>query len=79
MTLTRDNDLINNATLTLRDEGNRPITAVRSNALGQFFVTSQLPNGTYNISISKSGFTFSPLTITLEGKPVDPIEIRSNE
>lgn len=79
MTLTKDNDLINSATITLKDDKNRPVTAVKSNALGQFFISSQLPNGIYNIIIKKEGFTFYPVTITLEGKTVEPLEIRSIE
>lgn len=79
MTLTQNNDLIDDATLTLKDQTGKTITAVRSNALGQFFITSSLANGTYEIDIKKSGFSFSPLTISLEGKIVEPLEIRSNE
>ncbi|MDH5533663.1 MAG: hypothetical protein OEX81_04525 [Candidatus Pacebacteria bacterium] len=79
MTLTKDNDLINNATITLKDKNNIPVTAVKSNALGQFFISSQLPNGTYNIIVRKEGLTFYPITISLEGKTVDPLEIRSAE
>lgn len=79
MVLTPENDLINQATITLRDNAGKPVTAVKSNALGQFFVTSQLPNGTYTIEVSKEDNTFRPLQIVLEGKVVDPLEIRSNE
>jgi hypothetical protein len=79
MTLTKDDDLINGATITLRDENSNPVTAVKSNALGQFFISSQLPNGKYNIIVKKEGLTFYPITISLEGKTVDPLEIRSAE
>jgi hypothetical protein len=79
MTLTQSSDLINNAIITLRDSNGSPITAVRSNALGQFFVTSQLKNGKYNIEVKKTGFSFFPISINLEGKTVDPLEIRSIE
>lgn len=79
MILSRENDLINQATVTLRDSQGSPVTAVKSNALGQFFVTSQLPNGTYTIEVAKEDTTFQPIQISLVGKVVDPLEIRSNE
>ena len=79
MTLTKNNDLINGATLTLKDKNGKSITAITSNALGQFFITSQLPNGTYTINIKKDGFSFAPVTINLVGETIDPLEIRSNE
>ncbi|NCN87498.1 MAG: hypothetical protein GW941_01230 [Candidatus Pacebacteria bacterium] len=79
MTLTQNNELINNATITLKDTNGNPVTAVRSNALGQFFITSQLNNGKYTIDIKKEGLSFYPVTITLIGETVDPLEIRSLE
>jgi hypothetical protein len=79
MTLTQNDELINNATITLKDSNNTPVTAVRSNALGQFFITSQLKNGKYSIEIKKEGLSFFPVSITLKGETVDPLEIRSLE
>ncbi|MCL4208945.1 PrgI family protein [Patescibacteria group bacterium] len=79
MILSQDSDLINQATVSLKDEQGTPVTAVKSNALGQFFVTSQLPNGTYTIEITKEDLSFNPVQLTLSGKVVDPLEIRSNE
>lgn len=79
MILSQDSDLINQATISLKDAQGTPVTAVKSNALGQFFVTSQLPNGTYTIEITKEDLSFNPVQLTLSGKVVDPLEIRSNE
>jgi len=79
MILSQDSDLINQATVSLKDEQGTPVTAVKSNALGQFFVTSQLPNGTYTIEITKEDLSFNPVQLTLSGNVVDPLEIRSNE
>jgi hypothetical protein len=79
MVLSQESDLINQATVSLKDSQGKPVTAVKSNALGQFFVTSQLPNGTYTIEVIKDEMTFKPVQIALDGKVVDPLEIRSNE
>lgn len=79
MVLSQNNELIDNATITLVDSNNTPVTAVKSNALGQFFVSSQLRNGTYIIEVTKTGTSFFPVSIELKGEIVDPLEIRSVE
>ncbi len=79
MVLSQESDLINQATVSLKDAQGKPVTAVKSNALGQFFVTSQLPNGTYTIEVIKDDMSFMPVQIVLSGAVVDPLEIRSNE
>lgn len=78
MILTPQNDLIPEAIVEIKTIQGRVTRAVKTNALGQFFVTTPLPDGEYVLSAEKDGFTFSPLGITLHGKVVEPIEIRSH-
>lgn len=78
MILTPTNNLINDAIIEIVDATtNRVARAVKSNALGQFFITTPLENGTYTISVEHDGYQFSPISLQLEGKVVPPIEIRS--
>jgi hypothetical protein len=51
--------------------------AVKTNPLGQFFITTPLNNGTYSIIAEKDGLTFSPQQLLLQGHIIDPIEVRS--
>jgi hypothetical protein len=78
MILTPTHNLINDAIVEIVDSTtNRVARAVKSNALGQFFITTPLENGTYTISVEHDGYQFAPISLQLEGKVVPPIEIRS--
>ncbi len=78
MTLTSKNELIEGAIIEIRTPDGQVARAVRSNALGQFYVTTPLANGDYVMVAEKAGRHFEPLSIKLKGKIVDPIEIRSS-
>lgn len=77
MVLSQTNNLINDAIVEIVDQTGRVARAVKSNALGQFFITTPLEDGAYTISVEHDGFQFSPLSLQLEGEVVPPIEIRS--
>lgn len=77
MILTPQNELIPEAIVEIKTTQGRVTRAVKSNALGQFFITTPLPDGEYVLSVEKEGYAFAPLGITLHNKIVDPIEIRS--
>lgn len=77
MILTSNNELIPEAIVEIKDDQNRVVRAVKSNALGQFFISTPLKNGNYSIFLEHSTYQFHPQEIILEGERVDPIEIRS--
>jgi hypothetical protein len=77
MVLTPQNDLVNDAIVEIKSMTGETLRAVKTNALGQFFVTTPLADGTYTLDTEKDGLAFSPVTITLTGTIVDPLEIRS--
>jgi len=54
-----------------------PARAVKTNILGQFFITTPLGNGTYTITAEKAGYNFPPQRLELTGQVMDPFEIRS--
>ncbi len=76
MVLTQNNELITNAIVEIQ-LGGQIVRAVKTNALGQFFITTPLKNGEYLVNVEKDGFSFTPQTIVLKGEPVAPLEIRS--
>ncbi|MBU1110575.1 carboxypeptidase regulatory-like domain-containing protein [Patescibacteria group bacterium] len=71
-----DNQPISNALIVIKNNKEQPQRALRSNQLGEFIVTSSLPNGTYRIEIQKENINFDIIEIELAGKVLDPIEIR---
>jgi hypothetical protein len=77
MVLTPRNELINDAIVEIIDGQGQVSRAVKTNALGQFFITTPLNNGNYSIITEKDNFQFSPLQIDLTGQAVEPLEIRS--
>jgi hypothetical protein len=49
---------------------------VKTNALGQFFITTPLANGEYVVEAEQDQMQFPSQSIVLTGELVDPIEIR---
>jgi hypothetical protein len=77
MVLTPQNDVVAQAIVEIKKENGTTVRAVKTNALGQFFISTPLPDGTYIIETEKESLQFATLHITLSGKIVEPIEIRS--
>lgn len=77
MVLTPNNELITGAIVEIKTTSGQILRAVKTNALGQFFVTTPLPNGKYIVAIDKDGYNFSPQEIILIGQIISPLEIRS--
>ena len=78
MILTLDNNLIGDALVELKNSEMQTITAVKSNALGQFQISQGLNNGRYFIQVQKEGLEFNPQQIELTGVILDPVEIVAN-
>jgi len=79
MVLTPDNKLVTNAIVDIKDMNGSIVRAIKTNMLGQFFVTTPLSNGDYLIDVDAQNNTFNTHQLALRGKVVDPVEIRSNE
>lgn len=78
MVLSANKELIPGAIVEIQTPDGQVARAVKTNALGQFFVTTPLRNGKYNILAEKDDYQFQPQNIELKGKIVDPLEITSN-
>lgn len=77
MVLTQENKLVDRATVTIRNLQGTAIRSVKTNLLGQFFVTGTLPNGTYILDVKKEGFEFPEQQLVLNGNIVAPLEVHS--
>jgi hypothetical protein len=78
MVLTPQHDLVNDAIVEIKNQKGTTIRAVKTNALGQFFISTPLPNGNYFIVTEKDDMTFTPIQLPINDTVVHPIEIRSN-
>ena len=63
--------------VTVRDKEGVPLRALKTNKLGQFAASTQLPNGTYLVEIEdpRNRFVFDRAQITLNGTVMPAIEI----
>ncbi len=77
MVLSPTNELITNAIVEVQTDTGTVARAVKTNTLGQFFITTPLESGDYNLVVEKDGYTFTTQHIQLTGELVQPIEIRS--
>lgn len=77
MVLSAQSELITDAIVEIHAPDGTIARAVKTNALGQFFISTPLGDGEYTLVAEKEGFTFEPQQLTLTGGLVPPIEVRS--
>ncbi len=73
----RDGMLITEVIIVVKDQAGDPVRALKSNKIGQFAISTPLPNGTYTMELEKEGHEFDVVQIELKGKIIPPIEIRA--
>lgn len=71
----KNNELLADIVVIIKDTNNHPVRALNTNALGQFMVTSSLASGVYQVQVVKEGLTFDIIELELTGSVVSPIEI----
>lgn len=49
--------------------------ALKTNRVGQFSIVSPLPDGEYEVSFEKEGFTFTDMAIVAKGEVIPPIKV----
>lgn len=79
MVLDAKGKIVEEAILEIRDSQGIPVRALKTNKLGQFRIATPLKDGIYEIETEKEGLIFDIIKIKLEGKIVEPIEIRAKE
>ena len=69
--------LLSDVIILVKDSVGNPVRALKSNKIGQFAISTPLPNGTYTMELEKENNDFDVVQINLEGKVMPPIEIRA--
>jgi hypothetical protein len=77
MAIDPNNTPLQNVIIEVLTENNMPARAVKTNMLGQFFITTPLANGRYVVQAEKEGYQFPAQELILDGNIVTPIEVRS--
>lgn len=73
----KDGQIIPQTVCVVKNTVGNPVRASVSNNLGHIMNNIQLPDGTYKVELSKQGYTFPQVTMTLTGNVYPPVEIRS--
>ncbi|MDP2720568.1 MAG: hypothetical protein Q8O75_01360, partial [bacterium] len=69
--------LLYNVIIVVKDATGQPVRALKTNKIGQFAISTPLPNDTYTMELESPGHTFDIVQIELDGKVLPPIEIRA--
>ncbi len=70
--------IVDNAIVEITDMEGVPVRAVKSNSIGQFFITTPLKDGGYIVNTEKVGFHFPNLSLELKNDLVDPLSISAD-
>ena len=77
MVLDASGKLLENTIIEIRTEQGVPVRAIKSNKLGQFFTSSPLPTGIYQVFVEKPGYTFEPKKLSVNDTVIAPLEIQA--
>lgn len=67
-------NLIKNAVVIVKDADGSPVRALKTNELGQFAITTAVPNGTYSVETSSLGETFAIISVDVYGSVLEPLD-----
>lgn len=74
----KNGNLLDGVVLVVKNNRGEPVRALKTNVLGQFIITTPLPNGKYTLSIDETKKTqlgFDIISVDLMGGVVPPLEI----
>lgn len=69
--------LLVDVVIIVKDPDGEPVRALKTNKVGQFAISTPLPNGRYTIDLEKDGYKFDTIAVDLEGQIFTPIEIKA--
>ena len=78
MVLDQANQPQPNVIVEILTETGLPARAVKTNVLGQFFITTPLQAGRYVLRAEKDGLQFLPLELIIQNQILEPIEVRAS-
>ncbi|OGJ40674.1 MAG: hypothetical protein A2378_01390 [Candidatus Pacebacteria bacterium RIFOXYB1_FULL_44_10] len=74
MVLDQNRKIVDGAIVEIVDQTGIAVRAVKTNKLGQFFITSPLQNGAFSIRTEKNGLEFNNYTLTTNNTIIPPLE-----
>ena len=77
MVVNQKNELLPSAIIEVSTSSGQVVRVVRTNALGQFFVTTPLPSGSYILQAEQDGLKFIPQQLDVSGGIISPLLFRA--
>ncbi len=76
-----ENEAITGAVLLVKNSKGEAVRALKTNALGQFSISTPLMNGMYTLEVGSAveDTTFDIITIEVKGEVLPPIELIGRE
>lgn len=69
--------LMDTVVIIVKDQNGDPVRAFKTNKIGQFAVSTPLPNGVYTLELEKVGADFDIIEVEVNGGILPPIEIKA--
>ncbi|OGY24073.1 MAG: hypothetical protein A2172_00825 [Candidatus Woykebacteria bacterium RBG_13_40_15] len=69
--------LLSNVIIVVKDSTGDPVRALKTNKIGQFAISTPLPNGTYIMELESTTNNFNNIQVELKGEVLPPIEIKA--
>ena len=70
-------EILPDTVIIIKDSSQKPVRAIKTNQLGQFFIRTPLLSGMYNLEITYQGLSFDPIFIELNDTVKEPMLIYS--
>lgn len=71
--------MIQGAVVVVKDEGGDPVRALKTNEIGQFVISTPLPNGKYYVTVSLLGRRFATMEVIADGRLLPPLSFVSKD
>lgn len=75
MVFNQSREILTGVIVEVQNADGQVVRAVKTNLLGQFFITTPLSAGSYYINIEKNGYQFNTFGIQLADERIPPLEI----
>lgn len=72
-------ELLEGAVVIVRDEMGGPVRALKTNRVGQFVVSTPVPNGRYSVFVTFAGEVFAIMAVNVLGEVLEPLEFIGRE
>lgn len=71
--------LLQGVIVIVKDEFGSPVRALKTNDLGQFVVSTPLPNGKYHVTVSQATKSFATMEVVTDGRVLLPLAFTSRD